>query len=73
LKKAKVNVKGMVAIFTYGFPIADQNFKEENITLNTLSNYQNLLEQALDTRYITEEELKTLSEWNANPSEWNAN
>ncbi|MDX1278633.1 orotate phosphoribosyltransferase [Oceanihabitans sediminis] len=73
LKKAKVNVKGMVAIFTYGFPIADQNFKEENITLNTLSNYQNLLEQALDTRYITEEELKTLSEWNANPSEWNSN
>ncbi|MBU2938470.1 orotate phosphoribosyltransferase [Lacinutrix sp. C3R15] len=73
LKEAHVNVKGMVAIFSYGFDIAAQNFKEENITLNTLSNYENLLEQALDTKYITEEQLATLKNWNANPSEWNAN
>ncbi|WP_055442836.1 orotate phosphoribosyltransferase [Lacinutrix himadriensis] len=72
LKEAKVNVKGMVAIFSYGFAIADENFKEENVTLHTLSNYENLLEQALDTKYITEDQLKTLSDWNANPSEWNA-
>lgn len=72
LKEAKVNVKGMVAIFTYGFDVAAKNFKEEGITLNTLSNYENLLEQALDTNYISEKELKTLSEWNSNPSEWNA-
>ncbi|WP_452228707.1 MULTISPECIES: orotate phosphoribosyltransferase [unclassified Lacinutrix] len=72
LKEARVNVKGMVAIFSYGFAVAEQNFKEENITLNTLSNYENLLEQALDTKYITEKELQTLLEWNANPSEWNA-
>ncbi|WP_405291126.1 orotate phosphoribosyltransferase [Algibacter sp. Ld11] len=72
LKEAKVNVKGMVAIFTYGFDVAEKNFKEEGITLNTLSNYENLLEQALDTNYISEKELKTLSEWNSNPSEWNA-
>ena len=72
LKEAKVNVKGMVAIFTYGFDIATKNFAEEGITLNTLSNYENLLEQALDTNYISEKELKTLSEWNSNPSEWNA-
>ena len=72
LKEAKVNVKGMVAIFTYGFDVATKNFAEEGITLNTLSNYENLLEQALDTNYISEKELKTLSEWNSNPSEWNA-
>ena len=72
LKEAHVNVKGMVAIFSYGFAIADQNFKKENITLHTLSNYENLLEQALDTKYITEDQLQTLSDWNANPSEWNA-
>ncbi|QRM87981.1 orotate phosphoribosyltransferase [Lacinutrix sp. WUR7] len=72
LREAKVNVKGMVAIFSYGFAIADENFKEENVTLHTLSNYENLLEQALDTKYITEDQLKTLSDWNANPSEWNA-
>jgi len=72
LREAKVNVKGMVAIFSYGFAIADDNFKEENVTLHTLSNYKNLLEQALDTKYITEDQLQTLSDWNANPSEWNA-
>jgi orotate phosphoribosyltransferase len=72
LKEAKINVKGMVAIFTYGFDVATENFAEEGVTLNTLSNYENLLEQALDTNYISEKELKTLSEWNSNPSEWNA-
>lgn len=73
LKEAKVNVKGMIAIFTYGFDIATDNFEKENITLHTLSNYENLLEQALDTKYINKKELATLSQWNANPSEWNAN
>jgi orotate phosphoribosyltransferase len=72
LKEAKINVKGMVAIFTYGFDVATKNFKDADIALNTLSNYENLLEQALDTNYISEKELKTLSEWNSNPSEWNA-
>ena len=73
LKEAEVNIKGMVAIFTYGFDVATKNFKKEDITLHTLSNYENLLEQALDTNYISEKELKTLAEWNTNPSEWNAN
>jgi orotate phosphoribosyltransferase len=73
LKEAKVNVKGMVAIFTYGFDIATKNFEDQNVTLYTLSNYENLLEQALETQYITTKDLETLSEWNANPSEWNAN
>jgi orotate phosphoribosyltransferase len=73
LKEAKVNVKGMIAIFSYGFDIATKNFEAENMTLYTLSNYENLLEQALDTQYITTKDLETLSEWNANPSEWNAN
>ncbi|MCL4161918.1 UNVERIFIED_CONTAM: hypothetical protein GTU68_039838, partial [Idotea baltica] len=73
LKEANITVKGMVAIFTYGFSIANKNFEKEGVTLNTLSNYENLLEQALETKYISEKELKTLSEWNSNPSEWNAN
>ena len=63
----------MVAIFSYGFDVAKENFEEENIHLHTLSNYENFLEKLLDTNYITEEQLETLSEWNANPSEWNAN
>ncbi|WP_412984287.1 orotate phosphoribosyltransferase [Pontimicrobium sp. IMCC45349] len=73
LKAAEVNVKGMVAIFSYGFDVAKDNFENDNVTLHTLSNYENLLEQALDTKYITSKELETLSQWNANPSQWNAN
>jgi len=73
LKEADANVKGMIAIFSYGFDIAHQNFKKENVDLLTLSNYENLLEQALDTNYINKAELETLSQWNTNPSEWNAN
>ncbi|GGH46725.1 orotate phosphoribosyltransferase [Mangrovimonas yunxiaonensis] len=72
LKEAHLNVKGMVAIFSYGFDVSKENFEKENITLHTLGDYQTLLEQALDTNYITQKELETLSEWNANPSEWNA-
>ncbi|OIQ18810.1 orotate phosphoribosyltransferase [Lacinutrix sp. MedPE-SW] len=72
LKEANVNVKGMIAIFTYGFNISKENFEKEKIELQTLSNYENLLDEAVATNYITEEQLKTLSQWNANPSEWNA-
>lgn len=71
LKEAKINVKGMVAIFTYGFDIAAENFKEENVNLYALSNYETLLDQALATNYISEKELETLKEWNTNPSGWN--
>jgi orotate phosphoribosyltransferase len=73
LKEAEVNIKGMVAIFSYGFDIASKNFAEANIELHTLSNYENLLEQALDTNYITEKQQDILAQWNANPSEWKAN
>lgn len=70
LKDAGAVIKGMVAIFTYGFDVAAKNFKDKNINLVTLSNYQYLLEQALDSNYINENELVTLKEWSANPSEW---
>jgi len=73
VKEEGVNVKGMVAIFSYGFEVAANNFKDENVTLHTLSNYESLLEQALDTNYITSKEQDVLADWNANPSEWNAN
>lgn len=72
LKEAKVNVKGMIAIFNYEFDIAKANFEAENIQLHTLSNYENLLDEAVATNYIKEDQLETLSAWNSNPSEWNA-
>ena len=73
LKEAELNVKGMVAIFSYGFDVAKQNFKDANIELHTLGNYENLLEQALDTQYITQNQQDILAQWNANPDKWNAN
>ena len=70
LKEAGAVVKGMVAIFTYGFDLAIENFKDKNIDLVTLSNYDNLLEQALESSYISEKELSTLREWRREPSTW---
>ncbi|WP_422105710.1 orotate phosphoribosyltransferase [Winogradskyella sp.] len=72
LKEAEVTIKGMVAIFSYGFDLATKNFDDAGVELHTLGNYENLLEQALDTNYITQKEQDTLAQWNANPSEWNA-
>ncbi len=71
LKKVDATVKGMVAIFNYGFDIASENFQEAAIPLHTLSNYENLLEQALDTHYITAQQQETLQNWRTNPAEWN--
>lgn len=70
LREAGANVKGMVAIFTYGFATADENFKKANVDLFTLSNYGHLLSLAVAKKYITEEEQATLLEWNQNPAEW---
>ena len=71
LKEANATVKGMVAIFSYGFSIASEAFKDFNLDFTTLSNYEELLEQALDSNYINEKELITLESWRLNPSEWN--
>jgi len=51
LKEAGIEIKGMVAIFTYGFDVASKNFEKENVHLNTLSNYESLLEEALGCRW----------------------
>jgi len=70
LKESGAVVKGMVAIFSYGFDIPTDNFKNSNVALTTLSNYSHLLEQAMDSKYITEKELETLSEWRKDPGNW---
>ena len=71
LKEAGAVVKGMVAIFTYGFDVATDNFTKANVTLNTLSNYQNLLNLAVAKNYISETEQILLQDWSASPSTWN--
>ena len=70
LKESGATVKGMVAIFSYGFDLASKNFKNSNVDLTTLSDYSHLLEQAMDSKYITEKELDTLKEWRKNPENW---
>lgn len=71
LKEQGSVVKGMVAIFSYGFEVATKNFEEKNVSLTTLSNYDNLLEQALDSSYISDKEMLTLNDWRLGPSNWN--
>ncbi|MFJ1424748.1 orotate phosphoribosyltransferase [Capnocytophaga canimorsus] len=70
LKSAQAEVLGMLAVFSYGFETAHQNFKQENVVLHTLSNYENLLLQALNIGYISENELEMLKSWRENPSKW---
>lgn len=70
LKEAGASIKGMAAIFTYGFDIAEENFKEANCKLATLTNYDSLLQQALNTRFVKDEEIEALKEWRKSPSTW---
>ncbi len=70
LRESNVKVKGMVAIFTYGFDVAEENFKNANVTLNTLSNYENLLQLAEKSNYITSSEAEVLSKWRQDPGNW---
>ncbi|HAC22568.1 MAG TPA: orotate phosphoribosyltransferase [Porphyromonadaceae bacterium] len=73
VRKAGNEVVGMVAIFTYGFPIAQEKFAEANVELTTLSNYNAVLEQALSTNYIEQSDIETLKEWRKDPANWNPN
>ncbi len=70
LRTAGCDVLGMMAIFTYGFPTAVDNFSKAGVSLTTLSNYETLIEVAKEQQYVTEEELETLREWRKNPSVW---
>jgi orotate phosphoribosyltransferase len=70
LKETGANVKGMVAIFTYGFAVAEENFKKAHVELYTLGNYEHLLKLAVHKQYINEEELMTLEDWRISPSTW---
>jgi len=75
LESHGANIKGMLAIFTYGFDVATDNFKKKNIDLHTLSDYNHLAERAAESGHIKEGQLNTLQlntlmEWRANPSEW---
>ena len=70
IRNAGCEVVGMVAIFTYGFPVAVKRFNDAGVKLITLSNYNSMLEAAIDIDYIKNEDLETLKEWRKDPANW---
>lgn len=72
LREKGCDVKGMVAIFTYGFDEAEQNFKKAKCRVETLSNYSKLVNAAVEKEYVGEKDMASLNEWRANPAAWSA-
>ncbi len=70
LREAGAEVVGMVALFTYGLEIADDNFKKKKCSLVTLSDYNHMIDQAAATGYVAEEDKRQLMEWRINPKSW---
>ena len=70
IRDAGCEVVGMVAIFTYDFPEASEAFKKAGVKLITLSNYNAMLNAALATNYIEQEDLETLKRWRKDPANW---
>lgn len=70
LREEGAKVLGMMGIFTYGFPISEQNFENANCELLTLSDYEHLLQHAAKNSYVTEDELTVLQQWREEPSTW---
>ena len=70
IRKAGCEVVGMVAIFTYQFPLAVENFQKAGVELLTVSNYSAMLEAAVETNYIQESDLEALKEWRKDPANW---
>jgi len=70
LRDYGVEVVGMVASFTYGFPVAEEAFRAAGVQLLTLSDYEHVVAEAAKTGYISEAEQPVLSEWRQNPAEW---
>ncbi|MFD2522534.1 orotate phosphoribosyltransferase [Emticicia soli] len=70
LRDAGIEVVGMVAIFTYGFKVADTNFADKQVPLVTLSNYNALIDEAIKQDYISAESLDSLKKWRRKPETW---
>lgn len=71
LRESGLNVKGMLAIFTYGFDVATKAFADAKCQLSTLTNYEELIEQAVHKGYVSQNDQETLRTWRQDPSSWN--
>jgi len=70
LREAGAEVLGMVAIFSYGFELAAENFRKAGVTLHTLTNYHILVESALESGAIQQDQVEMLQEWRKSPDTW---
>ncbi len=70
IREAGGNIKGMAAIFTYGLPMADKNFKEANCPLFALSSYEIMIKKAIEKEYISEKDKDSILEWKKDPQAW---
>ncbi len=70
IRNAGCEVVGMAAIFTYGFPVAVKRFSDAGVKLITLSNYNSMLDAALESEYINPNDLETLKQWRKDPANW---
>ena len=70
LRAAGCKVEGMVAIFSYGFETASENFKANNVDLTILTDYNTMISQAKEAGYVSSEDVESLKEWRLSPSTW---
>ena len=70
IRKAGCEVVGMVAAYTYGFAVAEDAFKAADVKLVTLTDYEHVVQKAVETGYIAREDVVLLNEWRLNPAEW---
>lgn len=70
LREAGLEVKGLVAIFTYGFDVSIKNFSNAECPFVTLTDYDHLIDQALKSDYVTDSDIESLREWKINPDNW---
>ncbi len=70
IRKSGSDVLGMMAIFSYNFPVAEESMREARVNLTTLTNYDAILDEALNIDYIEESDLSTLQNWRKAPDKW---
>ena len=70
IRRDGCEVIGMIAAYTYGFPVAVEAFEKAGVKLLTLTNYEAVLEVALQTGYINEEDIPVLNAWRKDPAQW---
>ena len=73
LRKANINVLGMIALFSYEFDVAKNNMMDAEVELSTLSGYNTLIETAIKAGYIEIDQEKVLKQWRKAPALWSPN